>query len=406
MAITIETEPNDLCPAYSDIAYVVSSTNYAQANFKFIAVVKNASGTILAKLKAPIFHGTTDKGVFNLSRILQNYVTYNFSKTITTTSKCNDSYYEYSVEFGEEYGGTEYLNLVSNTGKYVWNGLYSLYAGELISDYKITIPLSSFTPKFLTRVRTRRVTRSQFDFLYFLRGNTNCTPKILAYNAAGTLIATSVINNTFTNTSDKSQYLLRFGAGVANLNTLTAGQLTSGTPGSVIPTGTAYYTIQIVDAIGEPGSELYRFDVIEECSKYTPQYLYFLNPLGGFESVRCSMASKDKYSISRKQFKRNNYRLVAGNTYLYDYDKHGITNYAVEKTKEVTLNTNFLNETEFEWLQDLIASPVVFYGNSAAAYPIPVNITDTSYEVFDDIAGPNNLKITIQYTEPERLQNA
>jgi hypothetical protein len=43
---------------------------------------------------------------------------------------------------------------------------------------------------------------------------------------------------------------------------------------------------------------------------------------------------------------------------------------------------------------------VVFLGN------IPVNIVDTSYEVFDDIAGPNNLKITVQYTEPERLQNA
>jgi hypothetical protein len=26
--------------------------------------------------------------------------------------------------------------------------------------------------------------------------------------------------------------------------------------------------------------------------------------------------------------------------------------------------------------------------------------------VFDDIDGPNNLKITVQYTEPERLQNA
>jgi hypothetical protein len=111
------------------------------------------------------------------------------------------------------------------------------------------------------------------------------------------------------------------------------------------------------------------------------------------------MASKDKYNVSRKQFKRNNYTL-SGNIYSYDTSKHGITNYAVEKTREVTLNTNWLNETEFEWLQDLIASPVVFLGN------IPVNITDTSYEVFDDIDGPNNLKITVQYTEPERLQNA
>ena len=401
MAITINTEPADVAPVYSDISYVVSSTNYAQSNFKFVAVVKNASGTIIAKLKAPIFHGTTDKAVFNISRILQNYVTYDFTQSLTTIEKCTNSYLAYSVEFGEEYGGTEYLNLTSNTGKYVWNGLYNLYGNEDTTDYRIINfpPSVGINPKFLTRVRTRRVTSAQYDYLYFLRTDKNCTAKIMAYNGAGSLIATSVINNTFTNTNDKSEYLLRFGAGPANLNLLTAGQLTSGTPGSVVPSSTAYYTIQIVNGSGTAGSEAYRFDVVEECSKYAPQYLYFLNPLGGFESVRCGMASRDKYNVSRKQFKRNNYTL-SGNNYAYDTSKHGLTNYAVEKTKEITLNTNFLNETEFEWLQDLIASPVVFLGN------IPVNIVETSYEVFDDIAGPNNLKITVQYTEPERLQNA
>lgn len=398
MAITINTEPNDISPVYSDISYVVTSTNYAQSNFKFIAVVKNASGTILAKLKAPIFYGTTDKGVFNISRILQNYVTYDFTQNLGTLTKCLNSYIGYSVEFGEEYGGTEYLNLTSDTGKYAWNGLFNLYGSETSDTYKINVPSS--TPKFLTRVRTRRVTREQYDYLHFLLLGFNATPKIIAYNSAGTAIATSVIKLPWVaSVSDLSQFMVRFGCGVVQLNSLTSGQLDSGTAGNVIPSGTAYYTIQIQTVAGIAGSEVYRFDIVEECSKYLPQYLNFLNPLGGFESVRCGMASIDKYNVSRKQFKRNNYTL-SGNTYAYDTTKHGLTNYAVEKIKEVTLNTNFLNETEFEWLQDLIASPVVFLGN------IPVNIVDTSYEVFDDIAGPNNLKITVQYTEPERLQNA
>jgi hypothetical protein len=398
MAITINTEPNDIAPVYSDISYVVTSTNYAQSNFKFVAVVKNAAGTIIAKLKAPIFHGTTDKGVFNISRILQNYVTYDFTQNLGTLTKCLNSYIGYSVEFGEEYGGTEYLNLTSDTGKYAWNGLFDLYGSETASTYKIAIPSS--TPKFLTRVRTRRVTTSQYDYLHFLLLGFDATPKIIAYNAAGTAIATSQIKLPWTaSTSDLSQFMVRFGCGPVQLNALTSGELDSGTAGNVIPAATAYYTIQIQNSIGNAGSELYRFDIVEECSKYLPQYLNFLNPLGGFESVRCSMASKDKYNVSRKQFKRNNYTL-SGNTYAYDTTKHGITNYAVEKTKEVTLNTNWLTETEFEWLQDLIASPIVFLGS------IPVNIVETSYEVFDYVDGPNNLKITVQYTEPERLQNA
>jgi hypothetical protein len=398
MAITINTEPNDIAPVYSDISYVVTSTNYAQSNFKFVAVVKNAAGTILAKLKAPIFHGTTDKGVFNISRILQNYVTYDFTQNLGTLTKCLNSYIGYSVEFGEEYGGTEYLNLTSDTGKYAWNGLFDLYGSETAATYKIDVPSS--TPKFLTRVRTRRVTTSQYDYLHFLLLGYNATPKIIAYNASGTAIATSVIKLPWVaSVSDLSQFMVRFGCGPVQLNALTSGELDSGTAGNVIPSNTSYYTIQIQTGVGNPGSEVYRFDIVEECSKYLPQYLNFLNPLGGFESVRCSMASKDKYNVSRKQFKRNNYTL-SGNTYAYDTTKHGITNYAVEKTKEVTLNTNWLTETEFEWLQDLIASPVVFLGN------IPVNIVETSYEVFDYVDGPNNLKITVQYTEPERLQNA
>jgi len=398
MAITLNTEPNDISPVYSDISYVVTSTNYAQSNFKFVAVVKNASGTILAKLKAPIFHGTTDKGVFNIGRILQNYVTYDFTQNLGTLTKCLNSYIGYSVEFGEEYGGTEHLNLTSDTGKYAWNGLFDLYGSETADTYKINVPSS--TPKFLTRVRTRRVTTSQYDYLHFLLLGYDATPKIIAYDAAGSSIATSQIKLPWASSiSDLSQFMVRFGCGPVQLNALAAAELDSGTAGNVIPTNTAYYTIQIQTGAGSAGSEVYRFDIVEECSKYLPQYLNFLNPLGGFESVRCSMASKDKYNINRKQFKRNNYTL-SGNTYAYDTSKHGITNYAVEKTKEVTLNTNWLTETEFEWLQDLIASPVVFLGN------IPVNIVETSYEVFDYVDGPNNLKITVQYTEPERLQNA
>lgn len=397
MAITINTEPNDVAPVYSDVSYVVTSTNYAQANFKFIAVIKNASGTTIAKLKAPIFYGTTDKGVFNISRILQNYVTYDFTQGLAAISKCTNSYLAYSVEFGEEYGGTEYLALATDTGKYVWNGLFNLYGSETTATYQL--PLSG-SAQFLTRVRTRRVSLGQADYLYFLRGNvaSESDMRIIAYDAAGGT-TTSVINNSFTDAGDKSEFLLRCPAGPDNLNDVLSGQLVSGTAGNIIPANTSYYTMQVINASSNGQTELYRFDVVEECSKYSPQYLYFLNPLGGFESVRCSMMSRDKYNVSRKQFKRNNYTLT-GNTFAYDKTKHGMTTYATEKTKQVVLNTNWLTETEFEWLQDLIASPVVFLGT------IPVNITDTSYEVMDYIDGPNNLQITVEYTEPERLQNA
>jgi hypothetical protein len=396
VAITIENEPGDITPVYSDITYTLSSTNSGQTNFKFVAVVKNAAGTILAKLKAPVYTGT-NYGVFNLSRILQNYVTFDFNQATTIPAKCTNSFLAYSVEFGEEYGGSEYLNLTSDTGKYCWNGLFSKWESEAVSDYEIAIPSSR---KFLTTVRSRRVTRAQYDYLYFLRGAATGVDEVevKAYNAAG-VATTSVIDQTF-NTTAKDEYLLRMAAGVVNLNQISAASLISGTAGSVVPVGTVYYTIQLKQSIGnDPCSEAYRFDVIEECSKYTPRVLYFLNRLGGFETLRCSMLNRDTFEVQRKQLKRNTYEFT-GTVYGRDTSAHGIANYSTTKTRKVILNTDFLNATEWQWVDDLLSSPIVYLDGT-----IPVNITNTSMEVFDLNDGPQQLRIEVEYTEPEILQN-
>jgi hypothetical protein len=396
VAITIENEPGDITPVYSDITYTLSSNNSGQTNFKFVAVVKNAAGTILAKLKAPVYTGTS-YGVFNLSRILQNYVTFDFNQATTIPAKCANSFLAYSVEFGEEYGGTEYLNLTSDTGKYTWNGLFSKWESEAVSDYEIAIPSSR---KFLTTVRSRRVTRAQYDYLYFLRGAATGVDEVevKAYNAAG-VATTSVIDQTF-NTTAKDEYLLRMAAGVVNLNQISAASLISGTAGSVVPVGTVYYTIQLKQSIGnDPCSEAYRFDVIEECSKYTPRVLYFLNRLGGFETLRCSMLNRDTFEVQRKQLKRNTYEFT-GTVYGRDTAAHGIANYSTTKTRKVILNTDFLNATEWQWVDDLLSSPIVYLDGT-----IPVNITNTSMEVFDLNDGPQQLRIEVEYTEPEILQN-
>jgi hypothetical protein len=397
VAITIQEEPNDICPVYSDIIYTLSSSNSAQTNFKFVAVVKNASGTILAKLKAPIYTGT-NYGVFNLSRIFQNYVTFDFTQATLQPSKCSNSFIAYSVEFGEEYNGTEYLNLTSDTGKYAWNGLYSVWESETIADYQIDFP--STTRKFLTTIRRRRVTRAQYDYLYFMRGAIGGVTKVevKAYDAAGSA-TTSVISQSFNTSANKDEYLLRVAAGVANLNLIASGNLLSGTAGNIIPAGTVYYTIQLKNNLDDAGSEAYRFDIVEECSKYSPRVLYFLNRLGGFETLRCSMLNRDTYQVERKTLKRNTYGFT-GTTYRRDSTAHGVASYSTTKTKKVILNTDFLNDIEWAWVDELISSPIVYLDGT-----IPVNVINTALEVFDLNDGVQQLRIEVEYTEPEILQN-
>jgi hypothetical protein len=111
------------------------------------------------------------------------------------------------------------------------------------------------------------------------------------------------------------------------------------------------------------------------------------------------MLNRDTYTIDRKQLKRNTYGFT-GTSYGRDTTAHGIASYATTKSRKVILNTDFLNELEWQWVDELISSPVVYLDGN-----IPVNITNTQVEVFDLNDGPQQLRIEVEYTEPEILQN-
>jgi poly(A) polymerase Pap1 len=111
------------------------------------------------------------------------------------------------------------------------------------------------------------------------------------------------------------------------------------------------------------------------------------------------MLNRDVYSVDRKQLKRNTYGFT-GTAYGRDTAAHGIASYSTTKSRKVILNTDFLNDLEWQWVDELISSPVVYLDGN-----IPVNITNTQVEVFDLNDGPQQLRIEVEYTEPEILQN-
>ena len=74
VALSITQQPDSYHPAFNDTNFVITESSggiYTKDNFKFIANVKVAA-TSVAKLKAPIYFGSTNKGVFNIGRILES----------------------------------------------------------------------------------------------------------------------------------------------------------------------------------------------------------------------------------------------------------------------------------------------------------------------------------------------
>ena len=121
-------------PAYNDNLWVVQETSTGitgNFNFKFICDVKNTSDDLLTRIKAPLHFGSNNRGVFNIARVLESYVTHDWDFTDTASQSCTNSFFDYKLEFGYEYstGATspieQTLAELTVTGNTVWNAALS-----------------------------------------------------------------------------------------------------------------------------------------------------------------------------------------------------------------------------------------------------------------------------------------
>lgn len=350
MALTITQQPNSFHPAFNDTNFVITESSggiYTKDNFKFIADVKVAATTV-AKLKAPIYFGSVNKGVFNIGRILESYVTNNWDLNDTSPSGCIDSFEDYEVEFGYEFSNsatgtiTEFLDLTSATGT-VWNAALNPF--DLVTYSQSEYLATSSSAKFLTNIRERYIQRTQKDWLYALKGD--ATSVLITYSDAST--------QSFNLPNSK---VVRIPVG---------SQLT-------IPGAATFFDV-VLKASSVVKSETYRFYIKDECSKYAITDLYFMNRLGGFESFRFNMVRRDTFDVVRKQFQQNPYTL--GATYGYETSARTRTNYHTETSHKIKLFSNWIDDAESQWLKDLIESPIVYlYDGTLYA----VNIDNANYE--------------------------
>ena len=180
-AITVNHQNGDYQPAYNDNIYVITdASGYASTyyNYKFIADVKSSGGQLLTRLKSPIhYDGGGTQGVFNISRVLEDYVTHDWDYNDTAASGCANSFYNYKVDFGYEYStGTtspivQTTGVTSVTGTTVWNG-YINPIDWVNYDENDYLMASGSTAQFLTNNNAKRIHHTQKDWIYLLNDGT------------------------------------------------------------------------------------------------------------------------------------------------------------------------------------------------------------------------------------------
>ena len=435
MATLIEQHPlYTQLPVGQDVIFAVSNTSVVSSftNVKFIAEVHisstfapnpNTSTDIVGTFKTT--PNNAGVGMFDFRPIIESFVNADnlarqgsSYKTVVNTSDTN-----VPIHLIDKYSGNvnsmrylviqfkvEYIDAI--TGNLVTTGivnsnLYQLFNGYLkhtdILDlvgvdfgYNLSnFNLSSSTDSFLSNApATQYANLDDYGTVSILDTNDELHYIKLTYkDSTGTQIGTENIFKTSANGAFDSyngyigMNLIFFGCFPANLRndntSIFAGLVTGGT----IQGGTIEVTA-FNDQIGGQISQKYIINLNCPTLKgFEPIRLTWLNQWGTWDYYTFKMKSTKTIST-----KGSTYQQLEGSwnesAYRIDSFKGGKKSFRVNATEKITMNTDFVSESESEWFEELINSPEVYILKGYQSetiftalnqYVTPVRLTTSSY---------------------------
>jgi hypothetical protein len=342
--LTILSNPSNSCSVTSEMLFVINESTKANdpvnyTDYKYILDVYVA-GDLISRIIA-----TPDPdhyfGVFDLSKILQQYVpAYGFN--ISTDIVDYDVSLEYQCKLGEEYNGTRYLNVVTDSARTTFR---TYKDRPFTSSSLIANGLASNMPDVITSLGNP----VDYNIIPFYSNVTGISDLVATYkDKDGNTLDTATFDNS------------TFVAGkIRQVNVANSSKQTD----HVLFTGPFSLRINY------------------ECSKYPVHTLVWLNPFGAYESQTFGLVSKRSIELSRKSFASVNYRVDnSGNvTYLANGVFYGSKKvYANSIKTRLKLTSHLLSDDEYEWLEDLFKSTDILIHTSVGF--IPVQITSTTYD--------------------------
>lgn len=435
MAITITQQPTDYTPGGNPIVFIVSSTNVAQPNFKYVANV-SINGNMVAKLKAFPNALNSNRAVFNVQELVRGFfdVTPVIGDGIVTAQPfdCNNQIALLQVEFVEEYTGAPANSVNSNTIT-VWNGAFDtlefaqwhyIYAYQ----YRITpdssenaLPLTN-RPQSVKAISTPNYKQS--GNIYF---NCSSTTEVnydwvtyTYYSSDGNIMRQYGVktpnwspHNSSPAESNDAQMI---GApllplDVYNIPDSLASDSNSGRID--FPEFGGYYSVKASkQATSDAQSIEYFVYLNEDCSRFEPTEIHFENQLGGVDSYVFTKTNRETQTIERVQASKpyldfNQTSLATQYGMPSNYSRF---NAQVDFTRQYTASSDWLTDAEFEWLQEMVRALRVWVRKAFMTdegmreYLVPILITDTNYNVWKrDIDQLKTLSITYRYTFDEAM---
>jgi len=423
MALVFDQQPNTYTPLYNQSPWVVRETDTSGSlnDWRMLCrVISLTNGTVeVARFNIRFRDNTQRRVVFDPSEVLKGFVSYDHGPMTSAGPwlLAPNSIHWYVVNFQSQ----KYTILPTGVGvwvtqneftppsKCVWNAAiatvaFANYNPNSFVSYQNgpSKPLTAFTPTLL------KIGTDESYWAHFLSGQAQApiSATITKYplpDLQGTpLPADPVQANPFglaftglpsVGGDEYSRPRVRVGVGPRDLAAIASPISFAGVQ--------SYKVVFKSTTTGATTDVTWSFNV-DNCHKYAPTRLHWLNRSGGFDAWTFDMKSYDEDSVDRRQFKQQK-NVLTGGAYGYDIMSRGTTDYHIKVETTKTIATDNLTDAELEHLRGLIISPVVFI-ESGSSY-VAVNVNTKSWRQKRGVQdGVFNLELEIQASLDNYLQ--
>lgn len=370
MALSILSSPSNTSSVSNEMLFVINEATKANdevtyPNYKYVLDIYVAS-VLVARMKATP-DPTNRFGIFDVSKILQNYVP-DYGFKITTNKEDYEVRLAYQCKLGEEYGDTLYTNLVTDSERYTFRTYKArpftssaIIANGLASNMPSTVNVYSPSLHKLT------------PYFSNVSGITDLAITYKDKNDA-TVSTTTVSNSDFI-----PNYIRQFN--IVNSNSAVTYALLTG---------------------------IFTLRINYECSKYPSYTLVWLNPYGAYDSQDFWLVSKKTIMVEKKSYEKVPYEINSSG--IVSYNSNGGVFYgskrdfnSVMKTK-LNLTSHLLNDAEYTWLSELFSSPDIYIYLTGSGF-VPVSIK-SEYEFKTYLNSRlKPLEFSIEFSDEYNAQN-
>jgi hypothetical protein len=412
MAITINDQPYEYTPIGQRLMIVASSTNVANAGFRFVFD--------FGSFQVNVQPNASNKGILDLAPIFRESLTHEAgTANEISINKENTSVAFISCTIKEGWL-VDGVFTVSGSGMADIDDVYSFLAEYQVADGYRPNPNTRFAldgeDKYLLSERnvdthkwSEAPSRGLSSDWVYIPTRLADFGQLYSINNNG-LLADNLADNLYLSTYDNNDTLIENNSyplptdlnAVCRLGAYAANLISEGADF----TNVKYYTIQagneIAFPIYTPMSRVYCFYLVPDDCRFDNVRLGWSNTVGGTDYFNFTKKSELSFNYDRKQYQK-----VVGtynaSTFGFNTFDRGTTDRYVTTTKGLQINSDWVSVGEFELLQTLCRSNDVYIINDDGTQT-PVLVDTQNFVIKDErYSKLYNVTMNLKYSQPVGL---